>query len=95
MATQTSQKIAEFELTQGMSADGMAVATRDGYWDALTGASLCGKNNSVLVLAADDDRSAIDGFVVDHKAEISHGYVFGGTAAVSEATYDVLVSKTS
>lgn len=90
VATDTSQKIAEFELSQGMKADGMAVATRDGYWDALTGAALCGHGNSVLVLVADDDRRVFDGFLSKHISSISHGYVFGGTAAVSADTFGLL-----
>lgn len=94
-AVDTSQVVAEFELSEGMQADKMAVATRDGYWDALTGAALCGKNNSVLVLAADDDRSAIDGFVKKHAGDIDQGYIFGGTAAVSEGTYEALVAATT
>lgn len=94
-AVGTSQVIAEFELSQDMSADGMAVATRDGYWDALTGASMCGHDNSVLVLVADDDRSAVSDFVAVHADQIGQGYIFGGDTAVSANTFDALVAATT
>ena len=82
-AVMTSAAIAEFEVSQGMSADGMGVATVDGYWDALTGAALCGSEGSVLVLASDSDRRAIDAVAAP---SVSRAYVFGGEMAVSDST---------
>ena len=82
-AVMTSAAIAGFEVSQGMSADGMGVATVDGYWDALTGAALCGSEGSVLVLASDSDRRAIDAVAAP---SVSRAYVFGGEMAVSDST---------
>ena len=91
-AVQTSAAIASFEMAQGMSADGMAVATTNGYWDALSGAALCGSRGSVLVLANDSDRRAIDQIAGANVAGITSAYVFGGEMAVSASTYDYLAT---
>ena len=91
-AVQTSAAIASFEMTQGMSANGMAVATTNGYWDALSGAALCGSRGSVLVLANDSDRRAIDQIAGANVAGITSAYVFGGEMAVSASTYDYLAT---
>ncbi|MBQ9067896.1 MAG: leucine-rich repeat protein, partial [Eggerthellaceae bacterium] len=52
-ARETSRKIADWGVALGMSPNRMGVATPATYYDALCGAALCGKNNSVLVLAND------------------------------------------
>lgn len=90
-AYETSVEIANWCLSEGMSADGMGVATATGHWDALAGAAFCGKGESVIVLADDGNRVALDSFVRLHKAEIERAYVFGGSAAVSNETYDALI----
>ena len=84
-AITTSQRICEFELAHGMTADGMGLATVDGYWDALTGAALCGKNNAVLGIVADANSTTITQFVKQNKGSISSLYLFGGRAALSDA----------
>ena len=91
-AVETSAAIANFELAGGMQANKIAVGTTDGYYDALTGAALCGKNNSVLVLANDGNRSAIDAVAKANKSSIGTAYVFGGTSAVSDGTAAYLTS---
>lgn len=90
-AVDTSRIIAQFELKEGMSADKMAVATNGGYWDALCGAALCGKNNAVLVLASDDERGGMKQVARDNKKSIARAYLFGGTSAVSNGTRQALV----
>lgn len=89
---ETSSRIATFCVDNGMSANGMGVATGESYYDALTGAALCGKNGSALVLVSDTNRNAIDWFGDNNKNSVIHGYVFGGTAAVSKSTFDYLAS---
>ncbi|MBQ3301573.1 MAG: cell wall-binding repeat-containing protein, partial [Eggerthellaceae bacterium] len=81
-AYETAIKLAKWEIGQGMSANGMGIATINGYWDALTGSALCGTFGSVLVLADDDNVSAIEQVMQPNKAKISTYYIFGGTAAV-------------
>ena len=81
-AIETSQKVVEFELANGMSADGMAVSTNSGYWDALAGAALCGRNDSVLVLASAENMTAMESVATANRSQISTAYVLGGTAAV-------------
>ncbi|MBQ9068744.1 MAG: cell wall-binding repeat-containing protein, partial [Eggerthellaceae bacterium] len=61
----TSKKIADWGVSLGMSPNRMGVATTYSYYDALCGAALCGKNNSVLVLA-DDKGYANSAFTQAH-----------------------------
>lgn len=84
-AVGTSAAVATFELSNGMQANCMAVTTAGGYWDALSGAAMCGRRESVLVLATDANRSAIDA-VVGSGSPITDAFVLGGTAAVSAPT---------
>ncbi len=105
-AWQTSQRIADWEIDeQGMTADKMAVADGNGYWDALAGAAMCGKNNAVLVLVPHTGTTSegdyfyynpwcIDHVVKPHAAEINRGYIFGGEAAVSYETEQTLDALT-
>ncbi len=80
-AYHTSKLFATWELTQGMVANRMGVATASGHWDALAGSALCGKNKAVLVLA-DDGATGNASIAKANKAQISRGYIFGGPAAV-------------
>ena len=86
-AVETSEEVAAFGVdAMNMTADGVGLATTNGYWDALAGAALCGKNGSVLVLADSPNAHSIVGFVKSRAAEIASLYVFGGTVAVSDDT---------
>ncbi len=88
-ALDTSGAIAAWEVGEGMGVSHLSVATSDGYWDALTGAAVCGKNASVLVLVgkdgAKDPWRAYDS--ASQLGKIEHGHVLGGTAAVSSAAW--------
>lgn len=89
-AYETSGAIASWCLTQGMTASSVGIATGESYYDALAGASLCGRNSAALVLVSDSYRSSIDSFIKPNKGLINEVYVFGGPAAVSENTYDAI-----
>ena len=89
-AIDTSVAVAQFCLAEGMQANGMGVATSGGYWDALTGAALCGRQNAVLVLVANEKRPSITTFVKANRMDIAQLYVFGGNAAVSAASVDAI-----
>lgn len=89
-AVGTSLLVAEYAIAQGMTADRMGVATTGGYWDALTGAALCGRNGSVLALVNDDEAAQVSTFVGNHAGSMRTGYVFGGSAAVSDAVLALL-----
>ena len=99
-AWETSKLIADWGLAHGMSADNMGVADGAGYWDALTGAALCGKNASVLVLVPRDfdwftyDPYCIDEFVAPNKSRIGTGYAFGGEEVVPASTFEALEAAT-
>ncbi|MBR3234758.1 MAG: cell wall-binding repeat-containing protein [Atopobiaceae bacterium] len=89
-ALDTSAHIAKWEIGEGMGMSHLSVATSDGYWDALTGAAVCGKNASVLVLVGKDGTKdpwrAFD--ALKGEGTITHGHVYGGTGAVSQAAWD-------
>ena len=83
-AVATSAAFAQWAIKQGMKADKMGVATTGGFYDALTGSALCGKNNSVLVLASPDSSAGATTVIKANKSKMTTGYVFGGKAAVSD-----------
>ena len=88
----TSRAIADWGIQNGLSANNMAYATSQDFPDALAGAALCGKYQSVLLLA-DDKRSGDDvniAFSQAYASRIKTGYVLGGTAAVSDSLVDRL-----
>ena len=96
-AWQTSTLVAEWGMSLGMSADGVGIADGNGYWDALTGAALCGARGSVLVLVPHDgstsdggwfayDSYCIDNFIAKHADLIDDVVVFGGSSAVPATT---------
>ena len=89
-AYETSVAVARWGLSHGMKADGMGVATGDSYYDALSGAALCGKNHSVLVIAGQGNRIALTDFVSEQRASISGGFVFGGAMSISDSVYHTL-----
>lgn len=88
-AVHTSGEIAEWGISLGMTADKMGVATPMNYPDALAGAALCGKNNSVMVLLNDSLPQNLE-FIKKYKHSISKGYVFGGTSVVGTKTFGEL-----
>ena len=88
-AVETSKKIAEWGIKNGMSANKMGVATSQNFPDALAGAAFCGKNKSVLVLA-DDNANLNATFPKVYKTKVNQGYVFGGEMAVGKKTMTTL-----
>lgn len=89
-AVETSLSIAQHGIDAGMGADGMGVATTDGYWDALSGAALCGARGSVLALVNAPRADRVAQFVQGQRTAMRSGYVFGGSASVSQGIVDVL-----
>ncbi|CRH71621.1 N-acetylmuramoyl-L-alanine amidase LytC precursor [Chlamydia trachomatis] len=89
-AYDTSAKLATKLIALGMSANNMAIATGWGYTDALAGAALCGKQNSVMVLADNTNQTAINDVVAANKNAIQNYYIFGGTSVVGDGTTDAL-----
>ena len=93
----TSAAIARWELSsEGMKATHFTVATSGSYKDALCGAALCGKQNSVLVLV--DKRGnldAVEAVLGDRSAwkGIQCGYVLGGKVAVSQGVWECLAEE--
>lgn len=95
-ALDTSAAIVAWELepSQDMGTWHLAVATSGGYWDALTGAALAGKQNSVLVLVDNNGHCQALEAALGH-GDLTHGHVLGGTMAISADTWNEIVSRTS
>ena len=91
-AAETSAALASYGVSKGMSSKGIAVATIDGYWDALSGAAFCGVQNTPLVLVNDGNRGAVNSFIKPNASKLQVGVVFGGTAAVSDSVYRSLIA---
>ena len=90
-AIETSELVAEFGSSIGMSIERIGVATVNGYWDALTGAAFCGRNGEVLLLVDDKYSHSITGFMASHAKAIKGMSVFGGYSAISPLTDETAV----
>ena len=75
---ETSAQFNEWSLNEGMSVDKMGVATGGTFHDALTGAALCGRFGSILLLADDNNTTNVSGFISQHSTQVTQAYVFGG-----------------
>ena len=85
-AVETSEEVAKIGILDfDMSPKNMGIATMNGYWDALTGAALCGLDNSPLVLAEDENSNSITDLVTKLASGVDHGYIFGGPMALPES----------
>ena len=87
-AYETACVIAKWERDQGMTADNMGVACGTGYWDALAGAALCGKNRSVILLADNSNFRNATMLIEQWRPQIAAGYVFGGPVVVQDRAYE-------
>ncbi len=99
-AWQTSAAIANAQIKADPSrAKCVALADGNGYWDALTGAALVGKNGGIMLLVPHDGPNSeggafsFDPFVIDEVVKknadkIKRAFVFGGEAAVPASTLD-------
>ena len=89
-AVDTSIAIAEYGLSNGLTANKMGIATSESYYDALSGVTLCGRNKAPMLLVSDGDINTVCEFVASRKSAIDHGYIFGGAAVVSASACDAL-----
>ena len=95
-ACETSVKMANFELGEGMNSAAVAVASADGYWDALTGTALCGNKNIPLVLVStvndggERDLKTLNAFISKIAAGMQGGYLLGGESSVTPTVYNAL-----
>lgn len=78
----TSRAIAEWETGQGLGWQRPAAATGSNFPDALTGAALCGRKGSVLVLVSSPSDTTVK-LVQSHAADIAAGYLLGGENVLS------------
>lgn len=89
-AYDTSALLTRKLIALGMHANNMALATGWGYTDALTGAALCGKQNSVIILADDSNQTTVNGVVALYDDTIEHMYLLGGQKVVGDRVINVL-----
>lgn len=87
----TSLQLAQKLLSMGLRANNMGIATGLDYLDALCGAALCGRYDSVIVLADDTNSSAVETFMAQNRMAIKSYAIFGGNAAVGEDTERTIV----
>lgn len=87
----TSLQLAQKLLSMGLRANNMGIATGLDYLDALCGAALCGRYDSVIVLADDTNTSAVQTFMDQNRMAIKSYAIFGGNAAVGEDTERTIV----
>ena len=86
----TSKAIANFALSEGMTATNMGVACGTTYQDALVGASFLGKLGSIIALADEKNSTTVNSVVAKNKDSLGKCYIFGGTSAVSQTVEDKL-----
>lgn len=87
----TSLQLAQKLLSMGLRANNMGIATGLDYLDALCGAALCGRYDSVIVLVDDTNSSAVETFMAQNRMAIKSYAIFGGNAAVGEDTERTIV----
>ena len=91
---ETSAMIAEFETQNGFGWTAPAIATGEGFADALSGATLCGVNSSPILLVKGASGPTVDA-LKRHASEVSKLYVLGGESAVSGNVANGIVSAMS
>ena len=85
---ETSAIIAEFEKSQGMTANGVVFATGSNFPDALVAGPFAGKNNSMVLLADD----ATIQWAAKYREDVNKAFIAGGPSAVSEDTANIIAS---
>jgi putative cell wall-binding protein len=78
----TSLAIANWELSEGMGADGVAVALGENFPDALAGGVLLGRTGAVVLLASPANISSLQ-LLSEHAGEINLLRFFGSEASVT------------
>ena len=88
----TCKKVANFCIEAGMEISHAGVATSKGYQDALCGAALLGKKNSVLLLVDDSNSTNITNVLNKNRSSLSQWcYVFGGRSAIGPTLWNKVI----
>ncbi len=91
---ETSIKIADWATYNGMSYEGIAIATGENFPDALSGGALCGKRESLILLASEYENTKVIQKLSDNKAAIKQANIFGGDAVISTNLYQKMQEAT-
>ncbi len=98
---ETSAKIADWSIENGLSYEGAAFATGNSFPDGLAGGALCGSRSSVLMLVSEDELSQADNAytpatdaLAANKAVVKKANILGGTGVVSTGLYQKLQTAT-
>ena len=89
-AYDTSIALADFLMKRGMKANDVGVATGWGFADALSGATLCGKKNAIMLLADASNMRAVHDVIAPNKSDITNAYIFGGEKVVASTVYEAI-----
>lgn len=89
-AYETSNAVAEWCVSEGMDDRSFAIATGRNYYDALSGAALCGKMEMPLLLVDEGSYYTFDNFVESLGGGVDRVCVFGGPSVVTQATKALL-----
>lgn len=92
---ETSLRIAERAVADGMSWSTVVVASGENFPDGLAGASLAGKSGGVLLLTAQGDASTVAHAITPVKGAIESCHVLGSEAAVSASAKEQIDSALS
>lgn len=81
----TSVEIVKYAITQGLSIDGIMIATGTNFPDALAAGPVASSYIGSTVLLTDGSNTTVN-FLGQYKGQFNHSYVVGGNNAVSEDT---------
>ncbi|PLS28816.1 cell wall-binding repeat-containing protein, partial [Bifidobacterium parmae] len=82
---ETSAKVAEWCVKQGMGMDGAVFASGEGFADALAAGPLAGRSNAALMLVRDPSSPAI-ALAGKHAKDVSKAWVVGSDVVVDNQT---------
>lgn len=88
----TSVRVAQYGLENGMTMSGATFATGENFADALAGGPLAGKNNAVMLLVNSPDSPALK-FAGNNSSNVSRAFVLGGQSAVNTNTAYTIANK--
>lgn len=89
---ETSAAIATWEVSQGMSAQTVALATGEKFPDALAGAALCGAKNGLLLLVDSGRTDTAASVLSENRNNVGACYIFGGLSSVPDAVVGTCVN---
>ncbi len=91
---ETSSKVVSWCIDNGMTYEGLCVASGEQFPDALSGGAFCGSKDSIVMLASDTNNNKCTKTLGDNKKTILEADVLGGTGSMSGSLYNTLEKTT-